>query len=87
LIAFGCFGAMSSRSVGECFAMVLAAMRGPPAWHAIWEGGWVLYVLHPDRPATTDSLVNIFDEAPAELVGTLQEQRIFFESWFEGKKG
>lgn len=44
-------------------------------------GGRQAYVLKPGRPAARSTLVDIFTPATAEEVGTVSEQRRFFERW------
>jgi hypothetical protein len=44
------------------------------------SGGTRLYLLTLGRRASKDT-VFIFDEAPPELVGTVKEQREFYERW------
>ena len=45
------------------------------------SNGMVAYQLELGRHGRTEDVVHIFDPAPAELIGTVREQRDFFEAW------
>jgi hypothetical protein len=44
-------------------------------------GGLKAYVMRYGEQAHRKDLVHIFDEAPEALVGSVREQRDFFERW------
>lgn len=46
-------------------------------------GGRKAYLLKMGEPAKMDSLVDIFDSAPVETVGTVDEQQRFYNDWID----
>lgn len=44
-------------------------------------GGRKAYVLHLSKPGSRDDMVDIFDAAEPASVGTVQQQREYFEKW------
>ena len=46
-------------------------------------GGQMAYVTQLGRPGRLEDLVDIFDEAAPEQVGTVQEQRDFHKRWIK----
>jgi hypothetical protein len=46
-------------------------------------GGRKAYVIHLGVPASLEEMVDIFEYASPESVGTVQEQRAYIESWFK----
>jgi len=49
--------------------------------------GRKIYVLHKGQPARRADLVDIFDPAPFETVGTINEQKDFFDKWLASLAG
>ena len=49
-------------------------------------GGAKLNVMELGKHATRQDLVNIFDPCEADRVGTVDEQRAFFDRWLEFPK-
>jgi len=52
-----------------------------PSGMARSSGGLQAYEMRPGRPAS--STVDIFDDAPTELIGTVDEQEENFRLWWE----
>jgi hypothetical protein len=46
-------------------------------------GGRKVYQLTMNKQAGLDSLVDIFGEAPADKIGTVEEQKTFYQKWLD----
>jgi hypothetical protein len=49
-------------------------------------GGRKVYVLKPGMQGRREDLVDVFEAAPFEKVGTVTEQRLAFEAWLRSLK-
>jgi hypothetical protein len=75
------------RSFEERGCRLLCAGARPDVWPSgmgrSMARGRKAYVTRLGSPAKLEALVDIFDPATTELVGTVEEQRAFHEKWFE----
>jgi hypothetical protein len=67
----------------ECRILCQGARKEahPSAMQRDTAEGLVAYILHLGRPGRTDDVVSTFGEVPAEQVGTIEQQRAFYQQW------
>jgi hypothetical protein len=69
----------------ECRILCQGARKEahPSAMQRDTAEGLAAYILHLGRPGRTDDVVNTFAEVPAEQVGTIEQQRAFYQQWLQ----
>ena len=51
------------------------------------SGGRKVYIVHAGRAASLTDLVDIFEYADATLVGTVEQQKKYIQSWLQSLQG
>ena len=63
-----------------------AAVSVYPSAMSRQAGGRMAYRVRPGRPAAKEDIIDIFAPAPLEDIGSVEEQRRFFEQWLTSLK-
>ncbi len=86
---FEALSKLRSRLEEEGFLLLCNAARKdayPSRMSRQMSGGRKIYLLTPGLRGRREDLVDIFDAAPIDHVGTVVEQRLMFEIWLRSLK-
>lgn len=86
---FEALRAMRENLEGDGYQLLCAGARPdvtPSGMSRSMGGGRKAYIVRQGRPASRDEMVDIFDYAEANLVGTVRQQREYFQAWVQSMK-